>query len=115
MPVGGGIETPSTLWKDQGRYIPVAAAQAPPLQIGGRSPIDKLEDVGLVRHHHVIGMGETDHRIVPEHRGSDVDPVMVLMRASVRRFQSPINDRRRCVPPSNKFEHVVRDDIRARA
>lgn len=35
MPVGGGIETPSTLWKDQGRYIPVAAAQAPPLQIGG--------------------------------------------------------------------------------
>ena len=48
--------------------------------------IDKSEDVGLVRHHHVIGMGETDHRIVPEHRGSDVDSVMILMRASVRRF-----------------------------
>ena len=34
MPVGGGIETPSTLWKDQSRYIPVTAAQDLP-QVGG--------------------------------------------------------------------------------
>ena len=34
MPVWGGIETPSTLWKDQGRYITVAAAQDLP-EVGG--------------------------------------------------------------------------------
>ena len=37
---------------------------------------------------------------------------MIFVGSRVRRFQSAINDRRRCVSSTNKFEHVVRDDIR---
>ena len=85
------------------------------VRILGNIVIDKLENVGLVRDHHVIGVCESNHRIVPEHRGGDVDSVMVLVGSRVRRFQSAINDRRRCVSPSNKFETIVRDDVSARA
>ena len=73
------------------------------VRILGDIVIDKLKHVGLVRHHDVIRVCETDHRVVPEHRGGDVDSVMVLMRASVRRFQSPINDRRRRVSSTNEL------------
>ena len=88
------------------------------VRILGDVIVNELEDVTLMRDHHVIGMGEPNHRIVPEHRGGYINSVMVLMRASVRRFQGPIYDRRRCVSSANELqasdEHAVRDDIRAR-
>ena len=54
------------------------------VRILGNVVVNELEDVALVCDHHVIGVGETDHRVVAEHRGSDVNSVMVFVGSRVR-------------------------------
>ena len=64
------------------------------VRILGNIVIDKLENVTLMCDHHVIRVGETDHRVVAEHRGGDVDAVMVFVSSRVRRCEGTIRDRR---------------------
>ena len=85
------------------------------VRILGDVVINELEDVALMCDHDIIRVRETDHRVVAEHRGGDVDAVMILVGPRVRRFQGPMDDGRRRVSSTNKFEtadeHVVRDDV----